>query len=103
MDLTKINLVGLVESTFKPQLKIKDMKIGHLYLVQNISVATTKYGKSVVVETEDNSIFLPKRMSDTLDSKTIENMNCSQLALVFRGLKPTGHINPAGMVEFIKL
>lgn len=103
MDLSKINSIGLVESEFKPVLKVRDMKIDQPYVVQNISIVTTEFGKSVVVETENNSIFLPKRMCAELDEAKIDRMTSSQLALVFRGLKPTGKINPAAMVEFVKL
>jgi hypothetical protein len=103
MDLSTVNAVGLSTYASKPLLKIKDMNVNVQYPLVNIKAVHTTFGRAIVVETSDNSIFLPQRLSDELDDSRIAHMNKMQLAFIFRGTMETGKPNAASLVEFVRV
>lgn len=100
--IKQLNVLGLTES-LKPVLHVKNMEQNKLYPVINIKSIDTQFGKSVLVETDSNVIFLPKRIANALDEAKIEELKNMKLALIFRGLKDVGKPSPANLVEFLNI
>lgn len=101
MNLSTINAVGLTNYTQKPVLKVRDMVINTPYVLINIKSTRTPFGRSIMVETNENVIFLPQRMTTELDDEKIEQLKTMKLSLVFRGMSASGKANPASLVEFV--
>lgn len=101
MNLSNINAVGLTNYSNKPLLKIKDMVINTPYVLVNIKSVSTPFGRSIMVETDDNVIFLPQRLAHELNEEQVTQLNMMKLSLVFRGMSASGKANPASLVEFV--
>lgn len=70
--LNKLNGVQAIKE--KTVLKFDELKIGHNYIIEMVKIVSTRYGKKLLVETEDNTIFLPDRFN-VLDEVEIQNLN----------------------------
>lgn len=101
MDLSAVNAIGLTNYVNKPVLKVKDMQINVEYPLLNIKAVHTTFGRSILVETSNNVIFLPKRVAEELDDEKLIEMGTMQLALIHRGMAASGKANPAALIEFV--
>ncbi|KAK9707729.1 hypothetical protein QE152_g27662 [Popillia japonica] len=62
----------------KPAIKICKLHVGTPYKIFGGKFVNTKYGKSVLLELENNVIFLPKRYAEAVTNENIQNFNTSE-------------------------
>lgn len=98
--LKKVNATGMVEQ--KPVLKICNMEVGKKFEILKLKNVNTRYGRSIVCETAEKSIFLPKRMVDVITEEEVNEINSKQvkLSIVFEGFKD---VDGSGGVPMVKL
>jgi len=80
--LEKLNSVKPV--TEKSIIKFEDLIVGKNYIIIEIKAVNTRFGPKILVETEENIIFLPDRFNVFCEGE-VENLNqlCSeQLTMV---------------------
>lgn len=71
MDLTKINKITRAE-LFLPTMKMKDLKESVRYEVTGIRKVQTKFGIKIVIDIANTcSVFLPNRVSTSLEDETL--------------------------------
>ncbi|VEN63914.1 unnamed protein product, partial [Callosobruchus maculatus] len=67
-QLSKVNEIG-VGFNKKPRIKLNDLQINVAYPILKAKLVNGPYGEVVLVEFENNIVFLPKRATD----ETISN------------------------------
>jgi len=80
--LEKLNNVKTF--TEKNIIKFEDLIVGYSYLITEIKGVNTRFGPKILVETEENIIFLPDRFN-VFTEEEVQNLNqlCSeQLTMV---------------------
>lgn len=84
--LNKLNSVQAF--TEKVVLRYVDLIIGKNYHIQEVKAVNTRYGRKIVVETEENTIFLPERYN-ILDDEEIENLKkmCNETLVMVKADK----------------
>jgi hypothetical protein len=97
--LEEINDYGLVKRNLR--LNIRELEIGKSYPILRMIKIDHLRWPSVLVELEEGSVYLPKRMAEKISQKDIDDMMCSQLALIYRGLKDVGKPTDATLVEIV--
>lgn len=103
MDLKSINESCLLESAEdqKPAIKLQELKPDKKYAVISSRVIQSKFGACVLVELDENVVFLPKRVTKSLESQ-VEYLVDKKYSIIFRGLKDVGQPNPMSLFEFIE-
>ncbi|KAJ8912177.1 hypothetical protein NQ315_006144 [Exocentrus adspersus] len=71
MDLQKLNSA----TSYKELKNVKDLPINQKYKIVQLRFSKTKYGDSIVAETEDFTCFLPRRFYIHFEKEGIENFN----------------------------
>lgn len=102
--LQSANDVGLLEQ--KPVLKIDKMTLNINYPILNICFWThSVFGRTAIIETADNRIYLPKRYVEKLTEDDIKTINeaPNKYGLVFTGQKNTGKGAQANLVKIIQI
>lgn len=80
--LNKLNNVQTFPE--KSILKFEDIEVGKNYIVHEIKGVNTRYGKKILIETDDNIIFLPQRFNvfDELELENLKQLCEDQLIMV---------------------
>ena len=98
MDLQKINATFQANAD-KPLIKLQELPVGEQQIILGAQIVKTKFGKSVLLELDENRVFLPKRVTDTfkpiLSNFTVEG----KYAVVFKEEKDIGKVNPMVIFE----
>lgn len=97
MDFGLLNKIGLMQT--KEVLKVQDMLLNETYKVLSYTVVTTRLGRAIVAETENNMIYLPQRLVTHITDADVEELNKGKPSLVYRGKKLVGK-NVASLLEF---
>lgn len=98
------DLTSIGNGEWKPIIKIKDLIIGKKYKLYNIKVVqTNNFGRKIVVETEENCIFLPERYSKAYNDKKINELTSliNKIALVYKGEMNVGEENTMAKIAFV--
>lgn len=82
MDLNNINASAKCE--MKEKIKLNQLKLNEIYPIHNMKIIATVYGDTVLVELENNSIFLPKRMTSSIE-QNIEKFVPGKYGLIYTG------------------
>lgn len=101
-SLQDINATGLMTS-YKPKLKLEDLLPNTVHTILHIILVSGKFGPCVLVELENNIVFLPRRFNQTITEANLEELNSKKLGLVFRGMKKTNHPLPTPLLELVEL
>lgn len=81
-----VNERGLLK--VKPLYTPKDLEKGVLYNIVKATFTKSKYAtRSVLVESELFSIFLPKRISDAITDDLMSELNTGNYHLIYEGEK----------------
>ena len=91
MDFSKLNTIA--RGGFLPTKRLVDLTKGQRYMVTNMKEVTTKYGKKVVAELENEfDVFMPNRVSETLLQddddfyfKLLDAANKYELFIIYNG------------------
>lgn len=70
--LAKLN--NVLSFREKAVLKFDEMEINKKYIVNAIKGVNTIYGKKILIETNENVIFLPQRFN-VIDDAEVQNLN----------------------------
>ncbi|KAG5893370.1 hypothetical protein JTB14_000134 [Gonioctena quinquepunctata] len=87
MHLKALNSISLLESNIpKPVIKLKNLIVGKQYEIHTAKLVHTKFGETVLLELEENVVFLPQRVIDEYKPH-IANFSPEKYAVIFRGTK----------------
>ncbi|KAG5871771.1 hypothetical protein JTB14_023455 [Gonioctena quinquepunctata] len=102
MDLKALNSISLSESNIpKPVIKLKNLIMGEQYEIHTAKLVQTKFGKTVLLESEENVMFLPQRVTDEYKAQ-IANFLPEKYAVIFRGTKDVGKTYSATSFEIVE-
>ncbi|KAG5876823.1 hypothetical protein JTB14_014153 [Gonioctena quinquepunctata] len=102
MDLKALNSISLLESNIpKPVIKLKNLIVGKQYKIHTAKLVQTKFGEAVLLELEENVVFLPQRVTDEYKPQ-IANFSPDKYAAIFRGTKDVGKTYPASSFEIVE-
>lgn len=82
--LNKLNSVG-DNSNKKPVLRQSEMKFGHKYKIFSSKVVTTSYGEQILLELEENHLFLPNRYLKQLNTTDIDALGSGNFIIKNNG------------------
>lgn len=97
MDLEKLNAECAYED--KPTVKLRDLPCGEKFRILRASVIRTKYGQSILLDLENERIFLPKRSTEAV-KQNIKYINEGGVHIRFTGVKDIGASHPVTSFEF---
>lgn len=100
-QLDRINAAGSFKNSL-PTLSTNAMIIGHKYVIKAIKVLQTRYGRSVLIETADYSIWLPRRIVSVITDEWISQYKPKSLALVCREILQGEKSNPIPKLEMVE-
>lgn len=92
-----LNGIGLLET--KDIRKLSELSTEIKYRVYNLQTIETLYGRRVVAELTNFSVFLPSRFTK-LTNEQIEEYNTKRLTLHYLGKKDVGFKQHADIVKF---
>lgn len=99
VDLNKLNEVSHIRR--KETIKLKDLPENAPHPILSVKIVTTKFGRSVLVELEQYTVFLPKRIVASVE-ENIENFIPKKYSLIFKGLVDCNKVNPASNFEIVE-
>lgn len=76
--LSEINVSGYV--------KIGDLEVGKKYVIKNMSVVKMSFGKRICIKSEGFQFLLPESWFDKISAKQMEQINRSEVYLLYKGL-----------------
>ena len=101
--LTKVNAAGLFTNK-KQTIQTSDMVIDLQYVVIKIKHVNTRFGRSILIETNQGLIWLPKRMSECITDDWIDTYRPGTLALICKGFeKLSGKTNQTPKLMFAQV
>ncbi|KAG5864115.1 hypothetical protein JTB14_018088 [Gonioctena quinquepunctata] len=102
MDLKALNSISLLDSNIpKPVIKLKNLIVGKQYKIHTAELVPTKFGGTVLLESEEHVVFLPQRVTDEYKPH-IANFSPGKYAVIFRGTKDVGKPYPAASFEIVE-
>lgn len=99
MDLRKLNNVSLLET--KPNIKLANFPINVPRPIFSARLVKTKFGETILLEFEDSTTFLPKRVVPLIRDN-LENFTSGKYCLVFKGLEDVNKPSLGASFEFIE-
>ncbi|KAK9876461.1 hypothetical protein WA026_012780 [Henosepilachna vigintioctopunctata] len=101
MNLQEINAVcSKVDA--KPLEKLKDLPIGVVYPILKLKIINGHYGESILVETEDFKVFLPRRVTEVF-RPLIANFTPAKYGFRSLGIQEIGHFSPSTKFEIVEI
>lgn len=104
MDLSKLESACAVNS--KPKITAHQLTLNQHYKIVRIRSAKTKYGRAIIVELEENIMFLPKRFESVFETEDkISDFNRNHInnySLVVEGFMKTAHNLETPLIQFIE-
>ncbi|XP_050509174.1 uncharacterized protein LOC114338412 [Diabrotica virgifera virgifera] len=85
----------------KPVIKLKDLTRDTPFKINAAKVVKAKYGEAVILELEENVVFLPHRVTKDY-VPYLQEFSTKRYSLVFRGLQDIGNIHPAAKFEIVE-
>lgn len=86
----------------KERVKLISLQQNVNYNVVKLFKLNTQFGRQILVEFEECTSFLPKRVSDSIDDQCLLELNTKKLALIVKGQRLTKNgLTP--LVEFIEV
>lgn len=58
----------------KQIIKFEDLEVARNYVVQEVKSVSTRYGVKILIETDENIIFMPERFN-VFNDQDIQNLN----------------------------
>lgn len=100
MSVEKLNEISELKS-FKPTRKISDLKKEKEYQIIGIKILKTKFGKAVLCELLEYSIWLPRRYLSYFENANLEEYSLGKHYIIYNGLKTFG-ANTSPILKFMK-
>ena len=86
MDFTKLNQTALLEGNNKPLIKLSELAKDVPTKILLARLINTKYGECILLELEENTTFLPKRVVPMMKDH-LEEFSSGNYSIVFQGFK----------------
>lgn len=99
-SLASINNTGLLPAASKKRCKPDQLVEDEVNKIVNIRRLTTQYGPCIQVELETCVVYLPKRFTEVINEKKVQELNQQSLGLVMRGTLPTSN-GVTARLEFV--
>lgn len=99
-DLSDLNKLGACSG--KEKINLRKLTLNKEYRVLSAKLLKLKW-PSVLIELEDNVVFLPKRIAEAITPEHIALFKKQEYALVYTGEKDVGKANKAALVKFNKI
>nr|CAH7761434.1 unnamed protein product [Callosobruchus chinensis] len=102
MDLTKINLQSLVQDRQRKQTKkLKELQTNTPYRIFSAEVVAGLYGEQVVLNLQDQAIYLPNRVTEVY-KKNLDHFTSQKYSIIYRGEVNCGFTEPLQSFEIIE-
>lgn len=89
-------------SGVKERVKLISLQQNINYNVVKLFKLNTQFGRQILVEFDECTAFLPKRVSDSIDDQCLLELNTKKLVLIVKGQKQTKN-GPTPLIEFIEV
>lgn len=100
MDLKKLNSISLLE--VKPNVKLSEFPLNVPLPILSTKLVKTKFGETILLDFEDRTTFLPKRVAPLIRDNYLEKLTDGKYCLIFKGMKDVNKPALGISFEFIE-
>lgn len=91
--LNEINTISTAFAEIKPVIKLKDLPKDTPHRINSAKVHQGQFGAQILLELEENIVFLPKRVTDAFASH-VNQFTPGKFSITFLGLQTFQRVSP---------